>query len=237
MSAVITKLALKKTANKAGNTLQTKVRGAPVWQWALGVSLAALTVYGTVRVIRSKIASTEDSRSFGTDEHSTWAKQLKNAMDGPGTNEVQIRKVLREIPSQQDWKKVKKSFGKLSKGGNLVTRMTSELSLTEFNEMLSIIQSKPEKAKDAGAVIYDPHGWAKRINAAINYNTWGFLWGTDEDALTAVVMDIPTIQAFMDTAEVYKEEYGIPIMQDINGDLSPAEILVYRQMILQKPRE
>ena len=117
--------------------------------------------------------------------------------------------------------------------------MTGELKQTEYNEMLAIINSKPEKAKDAkkGAVIYDPHGWAKRINAAINYNWGGLFWGTDEDAITAVVMELPTQAAFVDTATVYKAEFGTAIMEDLAGDIGATEIAKYRQMILQKPKK
>lgn len=238
MSAILTTLALKQAANKVAQPLQTNVRGKPVWVWVAGIGIAALGVWGTVKFIRSKVASAEDNGALGGDKHASWAKQIDNAFVNNGwwgTDENLLRNVLREIPSKEDFRKVQKSYKKLSKGENLVTVMTGELKQTEYNEMLAIINSKPEKAKDAGAVIYDPHGWAKRLNAAVNYNELGFLWGTDEDAITAVIADMPTQQAFVDTAEVYKDLYGVTLMSDLLGDLDPIEIADYTKQVKSKP--
>ncbi len=210
---------------------------------ALGVSAVALTaIYFGNKFVRSQIASQEENKTLGQDKHATWAKQIKNAFDNNGwwgTDEVLLRNTLREIPSKEDFKKVQKSYKKQESGGSLIEDMTGELKQTEYNEMLAIINSKPEKAKDAknGAVIYDPHGWAKRLNAAVNYNWLGVFWGTDDEAITAVVSEFPSQKAFLDTSEVYMDLYGTALMEDLRGDLDPLDIAKYRQIILNKPRE
>jgi len=210
---------------------------------ALGISLvAAVAIHFGMKFVRNKIANSEENKSLGRDKHATWAKQIKNSFDNNGwwgTDEVLLRNTLREIPSKEDFKKVQTSYRKLYSGSNLIEDMTSELKQTEYNEMLAIINAKPEKAKDAkkGVEIYDPHGWAKRFNAAVNYNWLGLFWGTDEDAITAVVLELPSQQAYLDTAAVYQDMYGVSLLEDLKGDLSDDEIAKYTKMILKKPKK
>ncbi|MBD3637204.1 MAG: hypothetical protein HUJ25_07635 [Crocinitomicaceae bacterium] len=209
----------------------------------LGISLvAAVAIYFGVQFVRNKVASTEENKSLGRDSHATWAKLIQNAFDNngwPGTDEKLLRDTLREIPSKEDFRKVQVSYRRLFKGNNLVEVMTGELKQSEYNEMLAIINSKPEKAKDAqqGVVIYDPHGWAKRLNAAVNYRWAGIFWGTDEEAIEAVIAEMPTQQAYLDTATAYSDLYGVTLAEDIIGDLSSYEIEKYRQIIRNKPRK
>ena len=208
---------------------------------ALGISLtAALAIYFGSKFVRGKIANAEETKSLGEDEHATWAKQIKNAFDNNGwwgTDTVLLRNTLRTIPSKEDFKKVQNSYNKLYKGENLVNTMTGELKQTEYDEMLAIINSKPEKAKDAkkGAVIYDPQGWAQRLHSAVNYSWAGLFWGTDEDAITAVILEMPSQTAFVDTANVYKQTYGTLLMDDLMGDLDTFEIAKYTRMVREKP--
>ncbi|MBI3136045.1 MAG: hypothetical protein HYZ14_15315 [Bacteroidetes bacterium] len=208
----------------------------------LGISLIAATlIYFAAKRIRKIAAAKKESKSLGEDKHATWAKQIKNAFDNDGwwgTDTAALRKTLREIPSMEDFTKVVSSYKTLTAGEEeLISRMTDELRQTEYDEMLAIINSKPKKAKDAkaGAVIYDPHGWAKRLNAAVNYRGGGLFWGTDEDAITAVILEMPTQMAFFDTATAYKQDFGTLLMDDLIGDLSFGEVAEYTRMIKEKP--
>ena len=204
-----------------------------------GISLAAaVAIYFGVKFVKKRISNHEQGKSFGDDKHATWADQIHNAIknDGVffGTDEVALRNVLIAIPSKQDYEKVEKSYQKQF-GDNLSAAIRGDLSTSEYEEMLAIINSKPEKSKDGGAPIYDPQGWAKRLNAAFNYRTWGWFWGTDKEALKAVVIEMPTQQAYLDTAEVYLDEYGVSLMTDIKGDLSLTEIAEFARLIKLKP--
>lgn len=209
---------------------------------ALGISLvAAVTIYFGVKFFRNQVANQEQNQSLGQDKHATWAKQFKNSFDNNGwwgTDEELLRNTLREIPSKEDFRKVQVSYRKLYKGENLIEVMTSELKQTEYNEMLAILNSKPEKAKEAkeGVVIYDPHGWAKRINAAVNYASLGLFWGTDKPAITAVFLELPTQKAYADMANVYEDLYGVTLYSDLAGDLYESEILDYIKMVKKKPK-
>lgn len=204
-----------------------------------GISLvAAVTLFFGVRFIKKKIANHAKGKSFGENKWATWADQLHNAIKNDGwffgTDEQSIRKVLQAIPSRKHYEKVeryyKKQFNKV-----LADDLRGDLSTSEYDEMLAIIESKPLKARDAGIAIYDPIGWAKRLNAAFNYRTWGFLWGTDMDAIRTVLTEIPTQQAFLDTAEAYQDQYGIQLMKDVKGDLDLLEIAEFAQLIKRKP--
>lgn len=222
------------------NSLTDKQRQAIVsFSIILGISVVALiAIKFASNQVREVIANKEENDSFGDDKHATWAKQLKMAFDNDGwwgTDENAIRQVLVTIPSQEDFAKVQASYRKLYKGSNLIEDLTDELKATEYNEMLAILQSKPLKAKDAkGGPIYDPHGWAKRLYNAMSIYYMGFIPGTDEDAITAVFTEMPTQQAFKETAQVYESMYGATLEGDLDGDLDWS--MDWRSIINKKPK-
>jgi hypothetical protein len=204
----------------------------------LGISVVSLiAIKFASKKIREVISSGEQNNSFGEKDHSTWAKQLKMAFDNDGwwgTDEVAVRQVLRAIPSQEDFRKVQQAYRRLYEGRNLIEDLTDELKSSEFNEMLAIIQSKPQKAKDAAeGSIYDPHGWAKRLYNAMSIYYMGFIPGTDEDAILAVFAEMNTQQAFRDTKEAYQFQYGNSLEEDLDGDLDWS--LDWREIIEKKP--
>lgn len=204
-----------------------------------GISLgAAVLIFLGYKVYQKVISNSEKGKSFGEDEHATWADQIHTAIGNDGiyfgTDEALLRKTLIEIPSRQDFEKVEKSYKKQF-NANMSEKIRGDLSTTEYNEMKAIIDSKPLKAKDTGIPIYDPHGWAVRLNAAVNYQTWGWLWGTDIDAIRAVLIEIPTQQGFLDTAYAYYVEYGVKLMDDLLGDLSLSEITEFTELVKSKP--
>ena len=208
----------------------------------LGVSaVSAVTIYLGSQIVKNQLAKNEESKSFGKDKYTTWAKQLKNAFDNNGwwgTNEALVRSTLLEIPSKESFQKVNKAYGRLYKGESLIRTLTDELKDTEYNEMLAIINAKPLKdnATTASSVVYNPEGWAIRINSAINYEWLGFGWGTDEAAIDAVIREIPSQKAFYDTMVTYQNKYGTALLADLKGDLDTATYLQHERTILQKPK-
>jgi hypothetical protein len=250
MKKIVTKV-LKKNKNASTNAVEGKQ--SKLWSnltpeqrklvstialWG-GISLsAAVLIFLGYKVYQKVVSNSEKGKSFGEDKHATWADQIHNAISNDGvfvgTDEVLLRKTLIEIPSRQDFEKVEKSYKKQFKA-NMSEKIRGDLSTSEYNEMKAIIDSKPLKSKDAGIPIYDPHGWAIRLNSAVNYQTWGWLWGTDIDAIRAVLIEIPTQQGFFDTAEAYKAEYGVLLMDDLVGDLSIAEIVEFNELVRGKP--
>lgn len=191
---------------------------------ALGISIVAfIAIKFASNKIRNVIANNVESNSFGESNHATWAKQLKMAFDNDGwwgTDEGAIRRVLLSVPSKEDFTKIQSQYKKLYKGRNLIEDMTDELKTTEYNEMLAILQSKPDKARDAtGGRIYDPHGWATRLYNAMSIYYAGFIPGTDEEAITTVFNEIQSQKEFEDTKDAYQSMYGSSLETDLDGDL------------------
>jgi hypothetical protein len=104
--------------------------------------------------------------------------------------------------------------------------------------MLAIISAKPERGK----VLIPPKltseqllSWAKRLRAAFKI-TYGWFPGTDEDAIKAVFMEIPTQAAFGQVALAYKKEYGDDLMKDLQSELEFYEIGPMLNIIAKKPK-
>ena len=117
--------------------------------------------------------------------------------------------------------------------GDTEGNIHSQPKKPEHTFQLTIKNAKPEKAKGAESVkIYDPQGWAKRLNAAVNYTWVGFMPGTDEDAIKTVFREFPNKKAFYDTAAAYKRMYGTSLSADLDGDLDWS--MNWRAMIKKK---
>ena len=104
--------------------------------------------------------------------------------------------------------------------------------------MLAIIAAKP----DRGNKVLPPSlsanqylSWAKRLRAAFNI-TYGPFPGTDEDAIKAVFMEIPTQAAFGQVALAYKKEYNDDLMKDLQSELEFYEIVPMMNIIAKKPK-
>jgi hypothetical protein len=192
----------------------------------MGVSVASIILIKFIHNKYQDIRANQAERgSFvGNNKHDVWGKQLEMAFEndmifGWGTKEELIRKVFIAIPSKEDFKKVQQSYENLTKGEILDTRLAKELRITEYREMQAIIDAKPLKAKDAGAVIYDPYNWAKRLYNAMSLYYLGIFPATDEDAIKAVFAEMPSKKAFEDTKVAYQAEYQASLEDDLDGDL------------------
>ena len=114
---------------------------------------------------------------------------------GWGTDEASIRRVIRLVPSKDEFKNVINSYQKLY-ARSLMMDLKDELTTSEYNEMLAIIAGKPDKTgsnyiPQIGQQQYQ--AWAKRLKAAFDISYW-FIPGTDEDAIKAVFIREKFIQ-------------------------------------------
>ena len=102
--------------------------------------------------------------------------------------------------------------------------------------MLAIIDGKPDSKRQGkkGVVKVDPYNWAKRFNAAFSYNWLGLFWGTDDEAITAVIAEIPSKKAFADTMRAYQDLYGVKLIDDWIGDSTPMEVEKHLKVIFNK---
>lgn len=194
------------------------------------------------KLVRRAKSYSEEKKTYEEGTEATYAKQLKMAFEndnwfGWGTDEEAVRKTLRAIPSKEYFRRVINSYQRLY-SRSLMKDMQDELTSTEYNEMLAIISAKP----DRGNVLKPPvlsavqyQSWAKRLKAAFTI-TYGPFPGTDEDAVKAVFLEIPTQAAFGQVALAYKKEYNDDLMSDLKSELEFYEYVPMMSIIAKKPK-
>lgn len=204
----------------------------------IGIGIVGGGVFFGRKLVLKGVANREEKKSFDDGTPATLAKQIKMAFENDGwwgTDTEKLRTTLREIPSKQVFLQVQASYKKLY-NSNMITDMSDELQTTEYNEMLQIIAQKPDKTggKPASStLVYD--GWAKRLKAAFD-KEYGFIPGTDEEAIKAVFNEMPTQKAFIMTGIVYNKLYASNIITDLKGELEMWEYNDYMKIILSKPK-
>ncbi len=204
----------------------------------IGLGIVGGGVFFGRKLVVKSVANREEKKSFEDGTPATYAKQIKMAFENDGwwgTDTKKLRITLREIPSKQVFLKVQESYKKLY-NSNMITDMSDELQTTEYNEMLQIIAQKPDKIGGKPAnVITSYDAWAKRLKAAFD-KSYGFLPGTDEEAIKAVFNEMPTQKAFIMTGIVYNKLYGSNMMTDLKSELELWEYSDYMKIILSKPK-
>lgn len=208
----------------------------------LGVVVLGGSFFIGRSLVRRARSTGEEKKTYEEGNEATFAKQLKMAFDndmwfGWGTDEEAIRKTLRAVPSKEVFRKVINSYQKLY-ARSLMKDMQDELTTTEYSEMLAIIGAKPERGNKLIAPVLSQTqylSWAKRLRAAFKI-TYGPFPGTDEDAIKAVFMEIPTQAAFGQVAIAYKNEYSDDLMKDLQSELEFYEIGPMLNIIAKKPK-
>ena len=208
-------------------------------EW-LGIAiLGTLTFGGSFLIGRKMVLNARSKKaqdktdSDGSDE--TIAKQIKMAFhnDGwPGSNIVALRTAITQVPSQQDWENVKKTYGKLYNASLLADMQ--HLDSTQYQEMISIISAKPIKPGDQVDMSVKYTEWAKRIKAAFD-NTYGPVSVTDRDALKAVLFEIPTQADYIKTGSAYYDQFHNTLDADLKSNLHFWEVSDYQKIITDKP--
>ena len=156
---------------------------------------------------------------------------------GWGTDESAIRELIRKIPSKDEFKKVINSYQKLY-ARSLMLDLKEEMTTTEYSEMLAIVAGKPDSITKNGVPIIGTQqyiSWAKRLKAAFNITYW-FVPGTDELAIKAVFMEIPTQADFQRVAQAYQKEYGNDLISDLKSELEFWEHSSMMDIINKKPK-
>ncbi len=193
-------------------------------------------------LVRKARATAEQKKTFEEGTPATYAKLIKMAFDndmwfGWGTDEKALRKTVAAIPSRQVFQQVMNTYQKLYTR-SMMADMQDELTSTEYNEMLAIIAAKPEKGNAPILVqltTVQYQAWAKRLRAAFEITYWG-IPGTDEDAIKAVFLEMPTQGAFWQTAKTYNQLYGDDMVKDLKSELEFWEYGPMMDIILKKPK-
>jgi hypothetical protein len=112
--------------------------------------------------------------------------------------------------------------------------MSSELQTTEYNEMMQIMDAKPKKKEQVDqSIAYE--AWAKRLKAAFD-KTYGFLPGTDSDAIVAVFTEIPNQAAFVQVSAAYKKLYTTNLLDDLKSESEFGQYGDWMKIITSKPQ-
>ncbi len=142
------------------------------------------------------------------------------------------------------WKKI--TVGTVV-GGALIGGTIYVLRLNKMNaELETIPMVKIHKLDFSGLTLrvdvqlknpvnaYD--AWAKRLKAAFD-KVYGFLPGTDADAIVAVFNEIPTQTAFIQTAVSYKKLYGTNMLEDMQSEAEFGQYADWMKIITQKKKK
>lgn len=189
------------------------------------------------KLVLKGISNTEEKKTFDEGSSATYAKQIKMAFENDGwwgTDTEKLRNTMREIPTKDDVYKVAKSYQKLY-NSNMMKDMSDELQSTEYNEMLSIIASKPEKKGKAVNYTMQYPELAKRLKAAFD-KTYGIFPGTDEDAIKAVFLELPSQTAFINVGKAYNKLYSANLIDDLKDEVSDSLYMEYMKIVVSKPR-
>ena len=191
-------------------------------------------------MIRRVKADNEERKTFEDGSAATYAKQIKMAFENDGwggTDEQALRNVLRKIASKEDFKNVLTSYERLY-NNSMMRDMKDELQATEYNEMLAIIAGKPDRiipGKKYGLTPAQYQSWARRLKAAFDIS-YGPFPGTDEPAIRAVFMEIPTQMDFQKVGKAYTKEYGADLIADLKSELEFWEYSPMMKIIYDKPK-
>lgn len=190
------------------------------------------------KLVRDTVKKHEEKNSVEDGSIGSYAKAIKMAFDNDGwwgTDEQALRNTLISIPSKQVFGNVLKSYQHLY-NRSLMADMQGELDTSEYNEMLSIINGKKDKTNETTinyAKQYET--WARRLKSAFD-KTYGFLPGTDEEAIRAVFNEIPTQSAFIQVASSYQGQFHSNLMNDLKSELEFWEYAPMMKLITSKPK-
>ncbi len=205
----------------------------------LGVLVLGGAVMLGRTIVKKATSNNEQRKTYTEGNTATYAKQIKMAFDNDGwwgTDKDVLRQVVRVIPSKGEFRKVMTSYQKLY-GRNLLADMQGELKTTEYNEILAIISTKPEHGEETVNEVTAEklQSWAKRARAAFEIS-YGPFPGTDEPAIRAVFLEIPTQEAYRKMAAVYQSMYGNSFTDDLKSELELWEYAPMMQLISGKPK-
>ncbi|GGA89940.1 hypothetical protein [Puia dinghuensis] len=190
-------------------------------------------------LIRKAVSTAEEKKTFEEGNPAAFAQQIRMALENngwPGKDMPALRQVILTIPSIASFKKVINSYQRLY-NRSLMLDLKSDLKTTEYNEVLAILSAKPARGSTARTpqlTLAQYQSWAQRLKAAFDI-TYGIFPGTDEKAIKAVFMEIPTQAAYRQLGIVYKALYGNELDSDLRSELEFWEYPSYMKIITDKP--
>lgn len=204
----------------------------------VGIVLLGGAVILARNLIKTGISRSEQRLTMEEGSAPALAKQIKMAFDNDGwwgTDKDALRSAVIAVPHKTAFKDVINSYQRLY-GRSMMADMQAELKTTEYNEMLAIVSAKPEGGASSSPSSTPPfQSWAKRLKAAFDIK-YGPFPGTDEEAIKAVFIEVPTQSAFQQLSIVYQNMFGSDLVKDLREELEFWEYAPMMQLIASKPR-
>jgi hypothetical protein len=200
-----------------------------------GLALAT-TIHFGVKLYKKNIANKSDAKSFQDGNPETIAKQIKLALTNKfdfGANVDGLRQILTKIKSKAQMEEVRIEYSKQFHSP-LYSDISSKLKLSEYNEMVQIMEGKPEKTGQVPTSV-QYKAWAKRLKSAFD-KKYTFVSGTDEAAIRAVFNEVPTQRAFINVGIAYYKEYKENVMTVLKSELEVWEYPTYMKILTDKPK-
>ena len=189
------------------------------------------------RLIRKEKKANADGKSFETGSPEAISSQIRLALENKnriGINLTQLRQILIGIPSKSQMQAIRTAyFNQYQKLMN--DDIKSKISLSEFDELLAIMDGKPEKSGSVPTSV-QYKAWARRMDAAFR-KTFSVFPDTDKEAITAVFVEVPSQQAFIEVGKSYNTQFKPKdFITELKSELG-SDYLKYMKIITTKRKK
>lgn len=173
----------------------------------IGLGVVSGLVLLTRRMIRKSKKANSDAKSFEAGSPEAISSQIKLALENKnriGINLTQLRQILIAIPSKSQMQAIRTAYSNQYQS-LMNDDIKNKLSLSEYDELLAIMDGKPEKTGSVPTAV-QYKAWARRLDAAFR-KTFSVFPDTDKEAITAVFVEVPSQQAFIEVAKSYNTQF------------------------------
>jgi len=203
-----------------------------------GLLIAGLGAWGIKNALKNRKLKKSQREAFTEGSAESYANRINMAFENDGfwgTNIPALREVLREISSKQLFGKVAIEYKNQTKGKEIFADLKSELTASEYLEMMNILAGKPDKATTKKVFDWNTAtAIARRLKASFDYTVIG-MSATDKGALKTALEEIPSIYAFAMVKVMYKKLYGHEVEEDLNSELGIWDFS-WKDIVYTKPK-
>jgi len=203
-----------------------------------GLVIAGTGVWATRNYLRNRKLKKSQKEAFTEGTAESYANRIIMAFENDGwwgTNIPALREVLRSIPNKQVFGKVAIEYRNQTKNQEIFADLKSELTGSEYLEMMNILAGKPDKP--GTKKVFDlttATAISRRLKAAFDYTILGMA-ATDKGAVKSALEEIPNIYAFAMVKVMYKKLYGHEVEEDLNSELDVFDFS-WKDIVYTKPK-
>lgn len=203
-----------------------------------GLLIAGTGVWATRNYLKNRKLKRSQKEAFTEGTAESYANRIRMAFENDGfwgTNIPALREVFREIPNKQVFGKVAKEYSNQTKGNEIFADLKSELTASEYLEMMNILAGKPDKASTKKVFDWNTAtAISRRLKASFDYTVIG-MSATDKGALKSALEEIPTVYAFAMVKVMYKKLYGHEVEDDLDSELGVWDFS-WKDIVYTKPK-